>query len=205
MKSVVVLFILSLSVLFVACDSNQKLMQTITFNELASQLLRDSTLTLSGTASSGLRVHYLSSDSAIATIVNDTTVKFIQSGTVNITAFQPGNETFYEAGNITQQLKIHDWDPNKLTQTISFELIAEKRISTGIIIPLEATSSSGLPVKFTSNDSHAVISGSYLLLYHGTRTYDVSVQITASQSGNAIYNPAENVVRTLHIIGDETH
>jgi hypothetical protein len=183
--------------------------QTITFAELPPQNLIDSSLQLTATASSGLPVAYSSSDSRIAVVEGDV-VQFVSPGTVYIIANQAGDETFNEAPYEKRERRIRDWDTRKLSPTISFELPASRSNDDPPLL-LAATASSGLPVRYTSNNSKGSIAGDsltgiyYLILYHGPMTYDLTLTITASQAGDSIYNPAENVLRTLHAIGDGTH
>lgn len=82
------------------------------------------------------------------------------------------------------------------SQTISFTLVGSTPLSTGTIT-LNGSANSGLSVSYSSsNTSVATVSGNILTLV-GTGTVD----ITASQGGNANYNPATNVVRTLVVSG----
>jgi hypothetical protein len=209
MKTTALLCSLMLSTLMSCEASGGKSAQTIEFGELAPQNLMEGSLQLQAAASSGLPVKFSCSDPRIA-VIKGNAVEFVSEGVAYITAGQPGNESFYEAPNVTRELKIRDWDPNKKTQVISFEL--PERVSNDDYPPLSlvAVATSGLPVKFTSNDWRGVVVGSpltgyQLALHHGTSTYDVYISITASQGGNSEYNPAENVIRTIHAIGDGTH
>ncbi|MDR0700596.1 MAG: hypothetical protein LBG28_15470 [Tannerella sp.] len=187
-----------------SCEAGDgKNSQTIEFGELAPQNLMDGLLQLQAKASSGLPVTFSCSDERIA-IVKSNIAEFVSVGRVYITAGQPGNESFYEAPNVMRELHIRDWDPNKETQVISFEL-PDKWSNDDPPLPLVAVSTSGLPVKFTSSDWRATITGNLLILFHGEYTYDVYIDITASQEGDSTYNPAENVVRRIHAIGDGTH
>lgn len=190
-----------------ACeDGIVKETQYITFSAIPSQNLMDSTYQLAATATSGLPITYMSSNDTVATIDSMGKISFKTTGVVEIKALQSGNDDYYEAPSITRTLKIRGWDSNKKDQTISFDLVSEWRISKGTVLELDATSSSGLPITYTSsNDIMAWVNGGRVTLYHGTKTYDITVYITASQVGNDIYNPAENVVRELHVIGDQTH
>jgi hypothetical protein len=121
---------------------------------------------------------------------------------------------------MARQLLIHDWDPNKKIQEISFELPAEWKLSKDYQrVELNAAASSGLPVSYSlSTDMYGrILAGSgsrpaYLYLYHageggapGDKIYEVNIVVTASQSGNDEYNPADNVERTIHVIGDVFH
>ncbi|MFY0598964.1 MAG: M4 family metallopeptidase [Cyclobacteriaceae bacterium] len=83
----------------------------------------------------------------------------------------------------------------KTDQTITFgELPIQNIVEIGTV-ELTASASSGLPVFFESSDENiATIDGSVVsLLSHG------SVTITASQSGNSEYHPADMVEQTLTI------
>ncbi|MDR3338936.1 MAG: hypothetical protein LBT25_02365 [Candidatus Symbiothrix sp.] len=203
-----------LAVILSACEnSDVKQTQTIEFEEIPPQQLRDGFLQLQAKSSSGLPVSYGSWDTTIAVIENDK-IQFLQAGVVDIIAYQQGDEQFYEAPQITQQLIIRDWDPNKKTQTISFDLPAEWRLSQdGTAVALKATASSGLPVSFVlSSKEYASLSTTYLYFYHagenGTSSnvaYNTRIFITASQSGNDEYNPADNVTKSIHVVGDVFH
>jgi hypothetical protein len=205
------------AIILSACNKDEgKRTQSIDFSEIAPQLLRDGSVTLQATASSGLPVSFLSRDTAGIAVIEGDRVVFKQAGKVNIIAYQPGNERFYEAPEITRQLLIRDWDPNKKIQTISFELPAEWRLSINYQdVELNATASSGLPVSYslsTDKYGHITRSNKLLILYHagegdtsGDEAYDVNIIVTASQIGNEEYNPADNVERTIHVIGDVFH
>ncbi|MDR1877437.1 MAG: hypothetical protein LBQ84_07420 [Flavobacteriaceae bacterium] len=209
---------LSMRIIFILCiiaslsscgkdEGSNKESQWISFEDIPLQNLIDGSYVLNATASSGLSVTFTHDGNNIISIEGNQ-VKFLSTGTVNITAHQGGNETFHEAPTVTRKLVIKEKDPNKLDQTISFELVSEQKVSEAEILELEATASSGLPVRFTSsNEKVGIISGSTLLLQHSFtgETYDAVIQITASQEGNDIYNPADNVVRNIHVIGDVIH
>jgi uncharacterized repeat protein (TIGR03803 family) len=162
--------------------------QTITFGTLPSKMFGDPDFTLSATASSGLTIIYTSSDPTIATVTGNT-VHIVNFGTVNISASQWGNGNYSYAQDVVQPLVI-----TRATQTITFAPLAAK---TYLDPPfdLTATASSGLAVTFVSSDpTIASISGvTVTILKAGT------VTITASQAGNAGYNPATDVPRTLVI------
>lgn len=82
----------------------------------------------------------------------------------------------------------------KLNQSILFNPLANKMLGD-TAFDLNATSTSGLPVTYTSsNPDVASISGNKVTLKGAGTTI-----ITASQAGNAQYNPAPNVQRTLTI------
>jgi hypothetical protein len=210
-----ILFVLTVILTFTSCDTNSiKQMQTIDFSDIAPQQLRDSSVTLHAKASSGLPVLFLSLDTEIAVIDGDIAV-FKQAGTVNIVAIQSGNDQFFEAINVTRQLIIRDWDPNKKTQEISFELPAEWKISRdGQLLKPNATASSGLPVSYilSSEEYGRFVNPKTVYFYHAgeggtspSEIYNITVSIIASQNGNDEYNPADNVKQTIQVIGDVFH
>ena len=82
----------------------------------------------------------------------------------------------------------------KQNQTITFAPLPAKIYGDPSFI-LGATANSGLPVSYTSsNTSVAIVSGTTVTIVGaGTTT------ITASQSGNANYNPASEVTQTLAV------
>jgi hypothetical protein len=88
-----------------AAADNCKTQQTITFGALSNKLFGDSDFTLMATASSGLPVTYVSSDTTIATIASGV-VRLRKAGTVTITAKQTGNATYAAAPVVSQVLTI---------------------------------------------------------------------------------------------------
>ena len=86
-----------------------KLSQTITFNALPDKTYGDAPFDLTATATSGLDVSYVSSDTGVATIggTNGNTVTIVGAGTTTITASQPGNVTYNAAPNVDQTLTVN--------------------------------------------------------------------------------------------------
>ena len=162
--------------------------QTITFPAIAALKVGE-TGTLAATASSGLAVTYTSSDTNIAQI-SGTTVVAIGAGTVTITANQAGNATFAAATPVTASLSI-----DKADQTITFTAPTSS-IEVGASVNLGATSSASLAITYTSSAAAIVrISGGTVVgVAPGTAT------ITASQTGNANYNPATDVTITVTVV-----
>ncbi|MDR0567478.1 MAG: hypothetical protein LBG47_10690 [Prevotellaceae bacterium] len=215
------LWILAGAAFLAACGAgSEKQEQSVDFGDIPPQQLRDGFLQLRATASSGLPVSYASWDTAVAAI-DGSKVLFRQAGVVDIIAAQPGNERFYEAPSVTRRLIIRDWDPDKKTQEISFDLPAEWKLSRdGTIVALKAEASSGLPVGFALSTTKYgfLLSRSpnrYLYLYHAGEggqlvgaerlSYDAQISVVASQAGNDEYNPADNVEKMMHVIGDVMH
>jgi hypothetical protein len=160
--------------------------QTITFNALAAKTFGDANFTLGATASSGLPVSYSSSNTGVAT-VSGNTVTIVGAGTTTITASQAGN-TFYNAATSVQQTLT----VNKANQTITFADIPGKSLGDPNF-NLSASASSGLSVSYSSsNTAVATVSGNTVTIVGAG-----SAVITASQGGNADYNAALAVDKTL--------
>jgi hypothetical protein len=203
-----------LAVILSACSKDDgKQTQSIEFGEIAPQLLRDGSVKLHATASSGLPVLFSSLDTETVTVEGDRAV-FRQAGKVNIIAGQPGNDRFHEAPEVTRQLLIRDWDPDKKIQTVDFELPADWRLSRdGQQLKLYAVASSGLPVSYVlaTKAYGRFLTAGTVYFYHAGESgtpriaYDVQISIIASQIGNDEYNPADNVERTIRVIGDVFH
>jgi len=160
-----------------------KIPQTITFNTIPVKSVLDTNFNAGAVASSGLSVNYTSSDSTVATILNSK-VHIVGAGVATITAIQPGNAV-YLADTTSQQLTV-----NKLNQTISFSPLSTTKLGEDDVLPV-ATSSSGLPVSFSSSNNNvaSIINGRIHIVGLGTS------EITASQTGNATYAAATSVQR----------
>ncbi len=171
-----------------------KVDQTITFNTLASVELDDPDFDLSATATSGLPVSYASSNTSVAT-VDGSTVSIVGAGSTTITASQSGNGSYNAAPNVMRVLTV-----NKANQTISFDSFQDIKYSDGGQL-LTATASSGLQVTYSSSNPSIANINNGQVFPQGVGT----VNITASQSGGADYNPAPDVVRSLTVLkGDQT-
>jgi len=82
----------------------------------------------------------------------------------------------------------------KGTQVITFDDLPSKKVGDAPF-NLTATSSSGLPVSYTSSNTNvATISGSTVTIIGAGVT-----SITASQAGNTNYNAADNVTKPLNV------
>jgi hypothetical protein len=194
-------------ILLISCGKTEvKRNQVISFDYFAPHNISEGSFVLRAIASSGLPVIFTSSDTSIATI-RDSLISLEKPGEADITAVQQGNETFYQAAKVTHTLTINDdINSEKWSQTITFDLNDTVwKVSQGLL-KLNASSSSGLPVKFTSsNIAYASINGSLLAVESGAITGDnngVYVTVTASQSGNYVYNAALPVSRILRVIHD---
>lgn len=163
-----------------------KLDQTISFDPIDTKTFGDEDFVLSAESSSGLGISYTSSDESVAT-VDANTLTIVGAGSTTIGATQSGNEDYHAAAEVSQVLTV-----NKADQTITFESIPAKTVGDPDF-SLDATASSGLTISYTSSDvAVASISGSTV-----TVVGEGSSTITASQGGNANYNPASDVVQVL--------
>jgi hypothetical protein len=121
----------------------------------------------------------------IAASANETA----NAGTVHVIALSGGSDNNYQYQLVNGQLTI-----TKATQLVTFQLQDEFFIGDGTF-NLSGTSTSGLPVSYTSsNDAVASISGNVVTM-HTTGT----VTITASQIGDNNYLPAESVDQSFTI------
>jgi hypothetical protein len=193
-----------------SCGTEEvKTHQTIRFETIPLQNFMDGSYLLTAEASSGLPVTFTHGNNGVIDVRDNNRVVFLQPGSVYITAHQAGNEAFYEAPAVSQELIIKDRDPNKSDQTIQFELeVSVVRVSQINLLKLKATASSGLPVTFkSSNETVGKIANNTLYLQHSYtgEKYEANIQIMASQEGNETYNPADNVTRDLHVILDIIH
>jgi len=159
--------------------------QTITFT-LPSSVQAQTTLTLTGTASSGLPVTYTSSTQSVCS-VSGSTATFLTGGTCTIVASQAGNSSYAVATPVSASTKV-----TQTSQTITFKSLPGSALQ-GSNLTLSATATSGLAVSFTSlTPSVCSVSGSSAtLLNAGTCT------IQASQPGNASYAPATPVSQSV--------
>ncbi len=159
--------------------------QTITFGNM-NKTYGDTDFDPGATASSGLPVSYGSSNTSVATIVNNQ-IHIVGAGTATITASQPGNIDFSAAPDVAVTLTV-----NKANQALTLNDITKTYGATDFS---PATVSSGLIVTYTSsNPAVATINnGAVHIVGAGMTT------ITASQAGDNNYNAATAVNKTLTV------
>jgi uncharacterized repeat protein (TIGR03803 family) len=164
--------------------------QTISFEALPPKRFGDPSFELTAKATSGLTVSYVSSNMQVAS-VSGTTVTIVGAGQAFITAKQPGNSSFTAASEVTQTLFVA-----KANQTINFpdpnlsvHVFGDQPFNLGI------SSSSGLNNTITVSNSEvgSVFNGFFSINGAGECT------ITASNAGNANYNPASSVSRVVFV------
>jgi sugar lactone lactonase YvrE len=156
-------------------------------------VLSDGSLTLSGTASSGLPVSYTSSDPKVATISGNK-VTFVGAGVTTITATQAGDGKYNAATSVSVSLTVTT--AIKTSQYI-FGLSDMAKLTTDQPFYLKKVATSGLPITYTSsNPSVAKISGNIVTIAGPGSTI-----LTASQPGNDQYSEATPVSATLTVTG----
>ena len=165
------------------------LSQTIGFAAIPSKVVNATPdFNPGATATSGLAVVYTSSNTAVATIVNNN-IHVVGYGTSTITATQSGNSIYYAAPSVTQTLTV-----TGLSQTITFPTLVAKLVGNADFAG-GATASSGLAITYTSSNTAVatIVNGNIHLVGAGVAT------ITAAQPGNATYLPAASKTQNLSV------
>jgi hypothetical protein len=161
--------------------------QTITFPAPPALRYGDADVDLTASATSGLAVSYVSSNPAVATIVNGNQLHVVGVGSVTVTASQAGDVNWKAAPAVARTLVI-----GKQLQAIDFPALASRPMGGADFAP-GATASSGLTVTFTSSAPAVatIVAGKIHLVGKGTAV------ITASQAGNANWAAAAPAKQTL--------
>ncbi|MBC8163594.1 MAG: hypothetical protein H7Z42_20500 [Roseiflexaceae bacterium] len=162
--------------------------QTISFAPLADKLKSDGPFTLAASASSGLPVTFAASG-VCALVQAEVTLEGIE-GNCTITALQGGNDEWNPAQKVSRSFVVGD--PAKQAQTISFAALPNRALSAGAF-ELAASASSGLPVNFSASGACGVAGDTLVLDAASTCT------VTASQAGDAAFNPAADVTHAFVI------
>lgn len=160
--------------------------QYVIFNSIPKKTFGDEPFDIHAESSESLPVTFSSDNTSVAT-VDGNTVTIVGAGIANIKATAVGNEEFATAFT-TRKLTVE-----KAANEITFEEITAKSIADGSF-DAEATSTSELPVKFTStSDKVSILNNTVTFLKPGP------VTITAEQTGNDNYEAAEPKEQTFCI------
>ncbi len=165
-------------------------LQEITFDSIDRKFPEDSDFVLQATASSGLRVHYESSNPSVATVDNGL-VHIVGEGTTMITASQPGDSLWLPAEKVTREFRVRR---KRKEQKIDLGSIPNQYLGqSNFKMPVKA--SSGLPITYTSNNPEVAIvkNGALILKSVGP------VSITAKQPGDSIWSPAQSVKQSFYV------
>jgi gliding motility-associated-like protein len=162
--------------------------QTVTFSDLPTKTFGDGDFAPDASATSGLPVTFTSSNTGVATIVGSD-IHIVSAGTSVITANQAGNSTWLPA-SANQTLTV-----NKSNQTITFDYLntGDPKTYGSADFDPSATSSSGLTVTYSSDNTSVATIVSGKIHFAGAGT----ANITATQAGNSNYNAATEVVQNL--------
>lgn len=120
--------------------------QFISFSQIQSVTYGAPDFTPKATTSSGLPLTFTSGNTAVATIINGQ-IHITGVGTTRITASQSGNSAYNAARDTAQQFTVY-----KMTQTVTFAALSPIQVGMPDVMPV-ATSSTGLPVTFTSSNT----------------------------------------------------
>ncbi|WP_426324574.1 cellulose binding domain-containing protein [Pedobacter sp. R-06] len=162
--------------------------QTINFNVLPDKTVTDTGFNAGAVSSSGLAISYASSDTTVATVLNNM-VQIKGAGITTITATQEGNEKYTAAVPVGQTLTV-----NKVAQTINFASLTAKRIGDADVT-LSATSNANLPLNYSSSDTTVakIVNDKLQVAGNGTTV------ITAQQGGNGTY-AAASVTQAFSVV-----
>ncbi len=151
-------------------------------------------VTLAASATSGLAVSFRSDTPSVCK-VSGATVTATAAGTCAITAFQAGDDRFAAARDVRRSFAIDASQAHvkKASQAIIFR--QPPAAAVGQVIPLSASTTSGLAVSFRS-DTPAVCSVSGATV---TTTTAGTCAVTASQAGSARYLTAHDVAQSFQV------
>lgn len=163
--------------------------QTLTFDELQAKAYGDDNFQVMASVNTNLPLTYAISNASIATVGTTGLVSIIGAGTTEVTVSQEGT-SLYKPVSVTQTLTV-----NKAAQDITFNALPEATYSQGEL-ELQAVSSSGLPISYTSSNTDVATITENKLLIVGTGV----ANIIASQSGNANYEAALDAVQDFVVV-----
>lgn len=162
--------------------------QAITFAALADRFLKDgTTLSLTASTPSGLPITF-TLVSGPATL-SGSTLTLTGTGTVTVRASQAGNFAYTAATPVERSFTV-----SQSSQEITFPALSDRLFRSGLTIPLQATSSSGLAVSYSIVSGPGSLTGSNLVIQSAG-----TIVVRASQTGNFAYLPAPPVERTVVI------
>ncbi|OCX52481.1 hypothetical protein BEL04_13545 [Mucilaginibacter sp. PPCGB 2223] len=165
--------------------------QTITFNAFTTtQTFGAADFAITATATSGLTVNFSSSNTAVATIVNNK-IHLVGVGTAVITASQPGDGVNYSAAPVkTQTLTVNAGAQAVISAFPAASVALQSAdITPPAVSTYAAASFPNYPITYTSNNPAVatIINNRIHLVATGT------VTITANQAGNGNFPNAAAV------------
>jgi hypothetical protein len=167
--------------------------QTISFTSTApGGAVFGGSYSATATSTSGLTVTFGTDTASVCTVSVGGAVSFVGVGTCHVNANQAGNAAFDAAPQVQQSFSVA-----KANQTITFTQPTTP-VTAGDSATLTATSTSGLTVAFSTSSAAAICTVA------GTTVNYVGAGncvINANQAGNANYNAAPQVSRTVTVTG----
>ena len=171
-----------------------KLANTITFAALAKKTLAETPVVVAATSSSGLPVTFTSTTAAVCTSggPDGSTITLVAAGTCTIRADQGGNGIYKAANPVNRSFTVA-----RVAQTITFATLPNRTRAQSPVI-VTATSSSGLPVQFSTTTPSICTAGGtngtvITLLAAGTCT------VRADQPGDTYWAAAPTVSRGFKV------
>ena len=170
--------------------------QILTFQPISDKQVGQSA-TLTVTSDSGLTTYtFDSNDSTVVSFSGDATTGYLANalkvGKVTVTATQPGQAP-WQSATATQPFIVTATP--RADQNITFADIPDQTVLSGSF-SLDANASSGLPVSFESLHTNIATvdeNGTVTIVGQGVAS------IRATQEGNASYNAAPSVTKTLTV------
>jgi len=167
--------------------------QTINFFPILDKLTTAVPFSISASATSGLPV-ILSVESGPASMNGNTISLNGTSGVVVIKATQNGNEEYKPANTVRQSFVVAEPAVERLSQSISFDPIANK-FTTDDPFEVNVSASSGLPIDLVIESGPARVEGKEITLTGASGT----VTIRANQAGNEEYKRAISFGRSFSV------
>lgn len=167
--------------------------RNLTFPPFGGHTYGDGDVSLRAHASSGEKIHYHSSNTAVAEIMDDR-IRIVGAGTATVTAALPENPNYSNSPDAQQLLIVA-----KALQSIAFDPPAE--IDRNLDrIELSAFATSGLPVSLSLDEEDvATLTGTTLHMHRSG-----TVWVTAVQAGDQNHHAAEPITAAIRIVDSST-
>ncbi len=182
--------------------------QTITFNAFGAAAYGDPDITPDATASSNLILSFASSNTAVATIINNQ-VHIAGVGTSTITASQAGDGNYNPVANATQFLTV---DKGTVTLTLDNLLQAHDGSAKSVTVTTDPPDLTTVVVNYEGSSTEPSAIGSYAVvatlnnsLYQGTATGTMEITcnpVMAEQLQSNFYIPeGQSFSITANVVG----
>ncbi len=173
-----------------SCTTAYTCTQTVAFTSTApTGAVVGNTYAVTATASSGLPVVFSSATTGVCTVTG-ATVSFVAAGECLINVDQAGDTTYSPAPQLQQTITVE-----RVAQTLTFTSTAPTGTTVGGTYTVTATTSSGLPVAFSSaSPTVCTVTGSTVsFIAAGT------CLINADQAGDTTYSPAPQLQQIMTV------